>query len=98
MNGRHLLSGLIQEYPLPPVMIPRIPGPITTGADRNAWFGDSAPYSPVSPGDQPNSITRGPDGDLWFTDASGKRIGRSTADGAIAVFPSLDESTHAALR
>ena len=93
-NGRHSpvgsgaqITASIKEFPL---LTPSAgPSQITTGADGNMWFsetaagkigritpdGDISEFSP--PSGRPAAIAAGPDGTIWFTDlGANNSIGR----------------------
>ena len=97
LEERALLSGLINEYPVPTAS--NSPVSITKGSDGNLWYveRDSSTIGQITPtgtvatfniptaASAPTSITSGPagEGGIWFAESAGNKIGR------------IDPQTHA---
>ncbi|MDR3634144.1 MAG: Ig-like domain-containing protein, partial [Isosphaeraceae bacterium] len=90
LEDRRLLSGLINEYPVPTASTS--PVSIASGPNGDLWYveRDSSTIGQITPtgtvstfaiptaASAPTSITAGPSGEggLWFTESAGNKIGR----------------------
>lgn len=100
--GRIAPSGVITEFPLPPIVTNfASPEAITGGPDGAVWFtasgvkafvcrittsGDVTVFTIPPPAISLEDICLGPDGNLWFTEGSPGNIGRCTPNGVITEY------------